>query len=317
MSKGCACPPFSSPPDCPQLSGCVGLKPSYGRVSRHGLVAYASSLDCVGPMAGSVADCAALLTAIAGPDAADATCGGAPGHAYTAALPAVEAMPSAPLKGRRLGVVQQTQGDGVAPGVAAAVAAAVARLAALGADVVPVSLPSFALGLPAYYVIACSEASSNLSRYDGLRFGPQARLTELPSLVCTHPPRAQIGKPPQVEAASAVASLRSTRGLLFGPEVKRRILMGTYALSSGYYDAYYKRAQQACLVPEPAPSCLTLVHPLPVSTSVRHRCALWCDKRCCRRCKVWMHSSRQLRPQWRTALARRLRTLLRCIWVIS
>lgn len=200
--------------------GVVGVKPTYGRVSRSGLVAYASSLDCIGPMARTVADAAALLTAIAGADPADATCARRPTEDFAAALPPAAALPSAPLAGRRLGLIRETTGAGVAPGVEAAVRAAAAHLESLGATVEEVSLPAFDAGLPAYYVLALSEASSNLSRYDGVRYGVRADAPDL---------RAMYG---------------ATRGAGLGPEVRRRILMGTYALSAGYYDAYYKRAQQ-------------------------------------------------------------------------
>lgn len=200
--------------------GCVGLKPTYGRVSRYGLIAYASSLDVIGPMTRTVEDAALLMSAIAGRDARDATTSDAAVEDYAAGLPALASLASKPLAGMKLGVVRETAGEGVSKGVQEVMSAAVKRLGELGAEVVEVSLPSFALGLPAYYVIAPSEASSNLSRYDGLRYGPQ------------------------VAAGSALDQFKATRGQRFGPEVKRRILMGTYALSAGYYDAYYKRAQQ-------------------------------------------------------------------------
>lgn len=154
--------------------GCVGLKPTYGRVSRYGLVAYASSLDCIGPLATSVADAAALLGVIAGHDAADSTSSARPAEDYVSALLALGALPSAPLAGRRLAVITETMGKGVDVGVAAALEGAVAHLRGLGAEVDEVSLPSFAFGLPAYYVIALSEASSNLSRYDGVRYGARS-----------------------------------------------------------------------------------------------------------------------------------------------
>jgi len=201
--------------------GVVGVKPTYGRVSRHGLVAYASSLDTVGPIAQTVRDAALLLGAVAGADPMDATCSAAPVPAYAAALQPAEAMGSQPLAGLTLGLLDASDGPGVSPGVAAAVAAAAAHLESLGAAVERVSLPSFELGLPAYYVLAPCEASSNLSRYDGVRYGARA------------------------EDADDLGSMyRSTRQRGLGAEVKRRILVGTYALSAGYYDAYYKRAQQ-------------------------------------------------------------------------
>lgn len=200
--------------------GVVGVKPTYGRVSRNGLVAYASSLDCVGPMAQSVTDAATLLSVIAGPDAADSTCSQRPTEDFAAGLLPAEQLCSQPLAGRRLAVIKETTGEGVDAGVSDALAAAIRHLESLGAAVDEVSLPSFAVGLPAYYVIALSEASSNLSRYDGVRYGHRAEADEL---------REMYGK---------------TRHAGLGSEVARRILMGTYALSAGYYDAYYKRAQQ-------------------------------------------------------------------------
>lgn len=200
--------------------GVVGVKPTYGRVSRNGLVAYASSLDCVGPIAQTVADAAAVLSVIAGPDSADATCSQRPSEDFTEGLVPLEQLSSKPLAGRRLAVIQETSGEGVDPGVAEALAAAIKHLQELGAEVDQVSLTCFGVGLPAYYVIALSEASSNLSRYDGVRYGQRAEADEL---------RSMYGK---------------TRHNGLGSEVARRILMGTYALSAGYYDAYYKRAQQ-------------------------------------------------------------------------
>ncbi|KAI3434564.1 hypothetical protein D9Q98_002637 [Chlorella vulgaris] len=200
--------------------GVVGVKPTYGRVSRNGLVAYASSLDCVGPIAQSVADAAAVLTVIAGSDLADATCSQKPVEDYTAGLLPLDNLSSKPLAFKRLALIQEACGEGVDAGVTAALAGAVRHLQELGAEVEQVSLPSFAAGLPAYYVIALSEASSNLSRYDGVRFGQRGAANELKNMYA------------------------SSRHSGLGSEVARRILMGTYALSAGYYDAYYKRAQQ-------------------------------------------------------------------------
>ncbi|CAI5495481.1 unnamed protein product [Closterium sp. Naga37s-1] len=200
--------------------GIVGLKPSYGRVSRLGLMAYASSLDCVGVLGRSVEDTAIVLQAMAGRDDGDSTCSKEPVPNYTAGLLPIAALASKPLTGVRLALVQETMGAGVDADVAQAVRAAAAHYETLGATVEEVSLPFFASGLPAYYILAPSEASSNLSRYDGIRFGPQQQGSDLTSLYS------------------------NTRGQGFGKEVKRRILMGTYALSAGYYDAYYKKAQQ-------------------------------------------------------------------------
>ncbi|KAL6755017.1 glutamyl tRNA amidotransferase, subunit A [Haematococcus lacustris] len=201
--------------------GVVGLKPSYGRVSRHGLVAYASSLDCVGPLAACVEDAALLLTAMAGPDPLDATSSSQPVQDYAAGLPQLASLGSQPLAGKKLALIRETLGPGLEPGVASASTEAARQLEALGAVVSEVSLPSLELGLPAYYVLATSEASSNLARYDGVRYGLH------------HP-----------EAKELQALYAGTRDAGLGAEVKRRILMGTFALSAGYYDAVYKRAQQ-------------------------------------------------------------------------
>ncbi|KAJ9528454.1 hypothetical protein QJQ45_020340, partial [Haematococcus lacustris] len=235
--------------------GVVGLKPSYGRVSRHGLVAYASSLDCVGPLAACVEDAALLLTAMAGaaggaagarslsqgpclhagcppaacvphlltlgPDPLDATSSSQPVQDYAAGLPPLASLGSRPLAGKKLALIRETLGPGLEPGVASAITEAARQLEALGAVVSEVSLPSLELGLPAYYVLATSEASSNLARYDGVRYGLH------------HP-----------EAKELQALYAGTRDAGLGAEVKRRILMGTFALSAGYYDAVYKRAQQ-------------------------------------------------------------------------
>ncbi|CAG9467659.1 unnamed protein product [Pedinophyceae sp. YPF-701] len=199
--------------------GVVGIKPTYGRVSRWGLVSYASSLDTIGPLAATVEDAAIVLDAISGVDRFDATSADTAGPSTAAGLLSVDQLGSAPLKGKRLGLVREALGEGVDPGVDAAVRAAAAHMQSLGAEVEEVSLPIFDKGLPAYYVIALSEASSNLSRYDGVRYGSQADAEDLRGLY----------------GASREA---------LGAEVRRRILMGTYALSAGYYDAYYKQAQQ-------------------------------------------------------------------------
>jgi aspartyl-tRNA(Asn)/glutamyl-tRNA(Gln) amidotransferase subunit A len=194
--------------------GIVGLKPTYGRVSRYGVIAYASSLDQVGPMARSVRDCAHLLGAIAGHDRFDSTAVPQPVPDYAAQL-------QAGLAGLRLGLPKEYFIEGMSPEVAAAVHTAVAQLRALGASVDEVSLPHTEYAVATYYLIATAEASSNLARYDGTRYGlrvdPGRGLLEM---------------------------YQQTRAAGFGPEVKRRILLGTYALSAGYYDAYYLKAQR-------------------------------------------------------------------------
>jgi len=200
--------------------GIVGLKPTYGRVSRYGLVAYSSSLDVIGPMARSVEDVAHVLQAIAGHDARDATSALAPVDDYTSGLLHLDHLASQPLAGKRLGVVVETMGEGVETSVRESIHAACKHYESLGAEIVEISLPTFKYGLPAYYVIAPSEASSNLSRYDGVRYGKRSDAGELAQMY------------------------KSTRQVGFGSEVKKRILLGTYTLSAGYYDAYYKKAQQ-------------------------------------------------------------------------
>lgn len=198
--------------------GVVGLKPTYGRVSRYGLVAYASSLDQIGPLAPTVMDAAILLGVIAGHDPKDSTSIPAPVPDYVQALTALPA--DRPLAGVTLGVIQETLGEGVDPQVRQAFEAAVVQLEQLGAQVVPISCPMFARGLAAYYILAPAEASANLARYDGVKYGLR------------------------VAAEDVVTMYQQTRGQGFGSEVKRRIMLGTYTLSRGYYDAYYLQAQK-------------------------------------------------------------------------
>ena len=193
--------------------GVVGVKPTYGRVSRLGLVAYASSLDQIGPMATNVADAAAVLEAIAGHDPGDST-------SIPEPCPPIGAHLGDGVDGVRVGVVAELMGDGIDPAVAARVLVAAEVLAAAGADVVEVSIPALRSALSAYYIIAPAEASSNLSRFDGVRFGLR------------------------VPASTTPEMYERTRSEGFGAEVKRRIMLGTYALSAGYYDAYYATAQK-------------------------------------------------------------------------
>jgi len=199
------------------LCGCVGVKPTYGRVSRYGLVAFASSLDQIGPMTRTVRDSAAVLEVISGHDRRDSTSLAAPVPRYREALTGAGAES---LKGLRLGMVKEFQIGGVDPEVDAAVRAAVGRLEALGAEVEEVSLPHSAYAAATYYIIAPAEASANLARFDGVRYGRR------------------------VEGGDPFEMNSRTRGAGFGPEVKRRIILGTYVLSSGYYDAFYLRAQK-------------------------------------------------------------------------
>ncbi len=197
------------------LTNIVGLKTTYGRVSRFGLIAFASSLDQIGPFTRDARDAALLLQQIAGHDPRDATSANVPVPNYAAQL-------TGDIRGLRMGIPKEYFVEGTEPGVTAAVQAAIETLKGLGAVPVEISLPNTRFGLAAYYIIAPAEASANLSRYDGVKYGFSIR----------------------EEAGDLIDSLMRTRGAGFGPEVRRRIMLGTYALSSGYYDAYYKRAEQ-------------------------------------------------------------------------
>jgi aspartyl-tRNA(Asn)/glutamyl-tRNA(Gln) amidotransferase subunit A len=196
------------------LCGVVGLKPTYGRVSRYGLLAFASSLDQIGPLATTVADAAACLSVIAGHDPHDATCSTAPVEDYAAAL-------TGDIRGLRIGVTRSLFGDGLDAEVLAACDRSLEMLREAGAELVDVELPHSAHAIAVYYLVAMAEASSNLSRYDGVRYGYRA-----------------------ANAGTLGELYDRTRDEGFGPEVKRRIILGTYVLSSGYYDAYYLKAQQ-------------------------------------------------------------------------
>ncbi|MCM5703093.1 Asp-tRNA(Asn)/Glu-tRNA(Gln) amidotransferase subunit GatA [Larsenimonas salina] len=194
--------------------GITGLKPTYGRVSRYGMIAYASSLDQGGPMARSAEDCALLLNAMAGHDPRDST-------SVSRAVPDYTQSLDAPLKGLKIGLPREYFGDGLDAGVERAVREAIKVYESLGASVIDVSLPHTQHAVPAYYVIAPAEASSNLSRYDGVRFGHR----------CDDP-------------QDLMDLYKRSRNEAFGEEVKRRILIGTHTLSEGFFDAYYKKAQQ-------------------------------------------------------------------------
>lgn len=195
------------------LCGCVGMKPTYGRVSRYGLVAFASSLDQVGPFSKDVRDNATLLNVISGYDKQDSTSVNQPVPDYTKAL-------DGNIKGLRIGLPKEYMIGGLDPEVKAAVDAAVKQLQSLGATVEEISLPHTDYAAATYYIIAPAEASANLARFDGIRY-------------CA-----------RVDGADPIELYSKTRGAGFGPEVKRRIILGTYVLSSGYYDAYYLRAQK-------------------------------------------------------------------------
>lgn len=194
--------------------GCVGLRPTYGRVSRYGVIAYASSLDQVGPVTRDVTDCALMLGAVAGHDPLDSTSIDLPVPDYAAAL-------TGRVKGLRLGLPKEYYREGLDPDVKRALDAAIETYRGLGAEFVEVSLPHTDYAVATYYLIATAEASSNLARYDGVRFGHRAD-----------------------GAANLIDMFRRSRAEGFGAEVKRRIMIGTYALSSGYYDAYYLKAQK-------------------------------------------------------------------------
>jgi aspartyl-tRNA(Asn)/glutamyl-tRNA(Gln) amidotransferase subunit A len=194
--------------------GVVGVLPTYGRVSRYGLIAFASSLDRVGPLTRSVEDAAVMLEVLAGQDACDAT-------SSDQAVPEYSAELQSPVSGLRIGVPEEYLGEGLDPEIRAAVERALDDLRARGCTVERVSLPHTKYAVPTYYVLATAEASANLSRFDGVRYGLRA-----------------------AGANTLAAMFRDTRDEGFGAEVKRRILLGTYVLSAGYYDAYYRKAQQ-------------------------------------------------------------------------
>jgi aspartyl-tRNA(Asn)/glutamyl-tRNA(Gln) amidotransferase subunit A len=196
------------------LTGVVGFKPTYGRVSRYGLIAFGSSLDQIGPFANSVEDAALVLSIIAGRDPRDSTSSDAPAGDYLGAL-------KRDVRGLKVGIPREYYGAGLDPEVRAAIEAAIEKLEDLGATVIDVSLPHTEYAIPVYYLIATAEASSNLARFDGVRYGFRAE---------------------EVESLKSLYSRTRDQG--FGTEVKRRIMLGTYALSAGYYDAYYGKAQR-------------------------------------------------------------------------
>ena len=194
--------------------GVVGLKPTYGRVSRYGLIAFASSLDHVGPFGKTVKDVALILQHMAGRDPMDSTSADLPVPNYVEQV-------GEPVKGMKIGVPKEYFGDGLDPEVRAAVEGGIQELAKAGCEIVSISLPHTEYAIPTYYLIATAEASSNLARFDGVRYGVRAK-----------------------EAKTLAEMYRKTRDAGFGTEVKRRIMLGTYALSAGYYDAYYLKAQR-------------------------------------------------------------------------
>jgi aspartyl-tRNA(Asn)/glutamyl-tRNA(Gln) amidotransferase subunit A len=194
--------------------GVVGMLPTYGRVSRYGLIAFASSLDHIGPLAKTVKDAAIVLRTIAGRDPMDSTSAEVPVPDYVAEL-------EKPVRGMKIGIAKEYFGEGLDAEVRQAVEAAIQKLASLGCEIVEVSLPHTRYAVPAYYIVATAEASSNLARFDGVRYGHRSK-----------------------EARTLSDMYRRSRDEGFGAEVKRRIMLGTYALSAGYYDAYYLKAQK-------------------------------------------------------------------------
>ena len=194
--------------------GVVGMVPTYGRVSRYGLIAFASSLDHIGPLAKTVKDAAIVLRTIAGRDPMDSTSADLPVPDYVAEL-------EKPVRGLKLGVAKEYLGEGLDQEVRGAIEAAIQKLARQGCEIVEVSLPHTQYAIPAYYIVATAEASSNLARFDGVRYGYRAK-----------------------DARTLSEMYRRSRDEGFGAEVKRRIMLGTYALSAGYYDAYYLKAQR-------------------------------------------------------------------------
>jgi aspartyl-tRNA(Asn)/glutamyl-tRNA(Gln) amidotransferase subunit A len=194
--------------------GVVGMLPTYGRVSRYGLIAFASSLDHIGPLAKTVKDAALVLRTIAGRDPMDSTSAEVPVPDYVAEL-------EKPVRGMKIGIAKEYFGEGLDGEVRKAIEAAIQKLASLGCEIVEVSLPHTRYAVPAYYIVATAEASSNLARFDGVRYGHRSK-----------------------EARTLSDMYRRSRDEGFGAEVKRRIMLGTYALSAGYYDAYYLKAQK-------------------------------------------------------------------------
>jgi len=194
--------------------GVVGLMPTYGRVSRYGLIAFASSLDHIGPLAHTVEDAAIMLSVIAGHDPMDSTSAHVPVPDYVSEM-------KKPVRGMKLGIPKEYFGEGLDAEVRSGVEAAIQQLASQGAEIIPISLPHTSYAVPTYYVIATAEASANLARFDGVRYGYRSQKSQ-----------------------SLAQMYRNSRDEGFGAEVKRRIMLGTYALSSGYYDAYYLKAQK-------------------------------------------------------------------------
>ncbi|AXJ01894.1 aspartyl/glutamyl-tRNA(Asn/Gln) amidotransferase subunit A [Cyclonatronum proteinivorum] len=220
------------------LCGVVGLKPTYGRISRHGLIAYASSFDCIGPLTHSVEDAALLLSVLAGHDHSDATSSRKPVPDYLAES---ETLP----QGLRVGLPVEYFGDGLDPEVKALVMQQVEALKAAGAVPVPLSLPHTPYAVATYYILATAEASSNLARYDGIRYGHRTDRAQMMEALANEKKMLQkAGQDPASVESALIRLYKQSRTEGFGPEVKRRIMLGTYVLSAGYYDAYYGKAQR-------------------------------------------------------------------------
>lgn len=232
--------------------GVVGLKPTYGRVSRHGLVAFASSFDCIGPLSHSVADAAAVLETIAGKDEYDNTTSSRTVPSYASAV-------SDPRSNIKIGVPEEYFSEGMDEEIGQGIRDRLKALEAEGADLVPIHLPHMKYGIPTYYILATAEASSNLARYDGIRFGHRADLEEVEEDLAREkaaireemervPPegdqKAELSKQLDNLDSSLVRLYKKSRTEGFGDEVKRRIMLGTYVLSAGYYEAYYAKAQK-------------------------------------------------------------------------
>jgi aspartyl-tRNA(Asn)/glutamyl-tRNA(Gln) amidotransferase subunit A len=233
--------------------GVVGLKPSYGRVSRYGLIAYASSFDCIGPFSRNVADSARMLSVLAGKDEHDMTTSSVDVDDYMAAL-------KEDVKGLRIGIYEGFFSDGLDPEVASSVKDMIARLESKGAVIVPIKLDTIKYGISVYYILATAEASSNLARFDGIRYGHRADIKQIKLDLSAEKEKleaiikSEISEPAEQKKAIAEAHKKVDNNLNrlykqsrtegFGDEVKRRIMLGTYVLSSGYYDAYYAKAQK-------------------------------------------------------------------------
>ena len=259
------------------FSGVTGIKPTYGVCSRYGMIAFASSLDQAGPLARSAEDCALLLSAMSGFDERDATSAERPPQDFHAQMlqPREGASAARPLQGLRIGLPREFFPAALAADVNAAVRAALAEFEKLGATLVDVSLPRTELSIPVYYIIAPAEASSNLSRFDGVKFGHRAK-----------------------DYADLRSMYERTRAEGFGPEVKRRIMIGTYVLSHGYYDAYYLQAQKLRrMIADDFQACFKALRPDRRPGGAHAWPGSWASRTTTRSRPTWPTSSR-CRPAW-------------------